>query len=224
MRFIIPVLVAVTALVSLPAVFGQSRQITEAELTRLTTEAIEKRKGLPQRQKTSTTGYDSGASSEAIYEFGPNDTYHYVSVHIAKGVETKKEGIRIGDVRYTRQQNGSWVKEPPQGKVSGSGSGGGIGSGTPTAPPETTTEYLYMGDEKVDHQKTAHYRKVHVVKFTSRTPVLTRKSVDDYWFRADGMLVKESHEDTFVNSPRTYKSVTEYEYDKEIKIIAPIPD
>ena len=90
--------------------------------------------------------------------------------------------------------------------------------------PEITTEYLYIGSEKIHGQKTSHYRKTRVVKFTSRTPVLTRRRVEDYWFRADSMLVKESHEDGLFNDSRRYKSVTEYEYNKDIKITAPIPD
>jgi len=229
MRFVLPILIAVTALVSVPTFFGQSRQITEAELTKLNTEATERRKGLPIRQKTSTTGYDAGVSSETLYEFGPNSTYHYLSIKRANGVETKTEGIRIGDIRYTRQQDGSWIKEPPQQKVGGSGSGNGNGNGSgsgigSSTPPESTTEYLYIGSEKIHGQVTSHFRKTHTVKFTSRTPVLTRRVVDDYWFGADVMLVKESHEDEFINTSRRYKSVTEYEYNKDIKITAPIPD
>ncbi|HEV8592440.1 MAG TPA: hypothetical protein VGQ55_10085 [Pyrinomonadaceae bacterium] len=222
MRFVLPILIAITTLVSVPIVFGQSHQITEAELTKLNTEATAKRKGLPLREKNTTTGYNPGASSETLYEFGPNNTYHYLSIKRANGVETKTEGIRIGDVRYTRRQDGSWIKELPQGKVSG---GSGIGnSANSSAPPETTTEYLYIGSEKIHDQRAAHYRKIHVVKFISRMPVLTRKVVNDYWFRADGMLVKESLEDVFENPNRSYKSVTEYEYNKDIKITAPIPD
>jgi hypothetical protein len=140
MRILLLILVTFTTLVSVPSVFGQSRDITEAELNKLISEATTKRKGLPQRQKTTTVGYDSGDSSETLYEFGPNDTYHYRSSKKSKGVETKSEGIRIGEVRYTRQQDGSWVKEPPVSRGTGTGSGSGSGMRS-SVKPEITTEY-----------------------------------------------------------------------------------
>jgi hypothetical protein len=221
MHYVCLALIAITTLVSVLPVFTQSREITEAELKKLTTEAAEKRKVIQHREKKSTTGYEPGDSSETLYEFGPNDTYRYKSIRRANGVETKTETIRIGDVRYTRQHDGRWIKEPRQDKSSG---GGGIGGGRGTSPgasPEIATEYRYVGSEKIRDQVTAHYRKTRIIKFASPPP-LTRRVVDDYWFRADGMLVKESHEDTFVNSNRSYKSIAEYEYDKEIEITAPI--
>jgi hypothetical protein len=206
-------------------VFAQSREVTEAELTKLKTDATEKGKGLPVRIKISTTGYEPSVSSESHREFGPNDTYHYLSIRKANGVETRTEGIRIGSVRYMRQQDGSWIKEPPPNTVGGSGSGSGSGSGVGSStPPETATEYLYLGGAKIDGQETNHYRRIRTIKFTSRTPVLTRRVVDEYWFRTDGLMVKETHEDAFENSKQRYKSVTEYEYGKDIKITAPIPD
>lgn len=226
MRVVILLILAITILVSAGATFGQTHEITEAELTKLKAASSERRKGLPVRVKTSTTGYEPGTSYESLLEFGPNDTYHYATVRRANGVETRTEGIRIGSVRYTRRQDGSWIKEPPPSRVGGigAGNGSGSGSGTPGTPPETTTEYLYVGSDKISGQEAAHYRKTHIVKFTSRTPVLTRRVVEEYWFRTDGLMVKETHEDAFENSKQRYKSVTEYEYNKDIKITAPIPD
>ncbi len=226
MRTVFQLIIFATLFVGPAKVLAQSRTVTEAELIQLVVAAMEKRKGLPQRHKTATSGYAEGDSSETLAEFGPNDSYHYVVIRKSKGAEIRSEGIRIGDVRYTRQKDGSWIKEPPQGKTGGteSGMGSGSGIGTPDAPRETTTEYLYVGKEKVDGQETAHYRKTHIVKFTSRTPVLVRRVVDDYWFGKDGLLVKESKEDAFENSKRRYKSVTVYEYPSNIEIITPIPD
>jgi hypothetical protein len=227
MRYAVILLIAVASLISAENLLGQSRQIAEAELTKLIAEAAQKRKGIPQRQMTSTTGYDAGDSSEILYEFGPDDTSHYVSIRRAKGIETRTEGIRIRDVRYTRQKDGSWMKEPPREKTGGSGSGFGSGSGSSSSspsPPEKTTEYLYIGKEKTDGKKTEHYRKTSIVKFTLRSQVVTRRNVYDYWFNADGLMVKESHEDAFENSNRRYTTVTKYEYDKDIKITAPIPN
>jgi len=225
MRFILPFFIVFTTLVSATVIVGQLRDITEAELNRLISEATEKRMGLSQREKTSTVGYDAGDSSETLYELGPNNSMHFVRVRRTKGVETKNESISIGGTNYTRQKDGSWIKEPRQGTGSGSGLGFGSGSGTASSiKPETTTEYRFIGSDKIDGQRTSRYRKTHIVKFTNRTPVLTRKVVDEYWFNTDGLLLKESHEDLFVESNRSYKSVTEYEYDNDIKITAPIPD
>ena len=227
MRLLLLITASVLLLVSVSAVFSQSRDITDAELSKLVFDAAAKRKEMTFRERVSTTGFSPGTSSEALYEFGPNDSYHYRSVKTRNGIETKAEGIRIGTVNYTRQENGSWIKDPPPkaNKVGGSGSGNGTGYGTgPKVPPEETTEIRFVGSDKIHGQRTSHYRKIHVVKFVDRTPPLTRKLVDEYWFNADGLLVKESHEDLFDNSGHPYTSVTEYEYDKDIKITAPIPD
>ena len=223
--FVILIFIAAATSISATRVVGQARTVTEADLTKLISEATQKRKGLPQRQRTSTTGYAAGDSSETLSEFGPDDTYHYVVIRRSKGAETRTEGIRIRGVRYTWQKDGSWIKELPQDKAGGGGDGFGSGSGSAqTSKPETTDEYLYLGKEKIDGKKTEHYRKVHVVRFTSRTPVLTRRFVDDYWFGADGLLAKESREETLGNGGRRYTRVTTYEYDKNIRITAPIPD
>lgn len=208
---------------------AQSRQVTEADLTRLKAQAAQARKGLSLREKRWTTGYDKEDSSESLSEFGPGDTHHYLVIRRAKGVETRTEGIRIGEVRYTRQNDGNWIKEPPPtgwrgfGIGSGSGSGNGTGDGS-TTPPEKTTEYLYLGKEKIDGKETDHYRKTSVVKFTSRTSAFTRRFVEDYWFDASGLLIKESLEDEVGSSNRRYKRVAIYDYTADIKITAPIPD
>lgn len=222
MRIVILLIFALTVLVSGSAALAQDREITEAELTRLKATSTEKQKDLPVRIKTSTVGYEPGTSAESLFEYGPNDTYHYVTVRRTNGVETRAEGIRIGSVAYKRLQDGRWVKEPPPGNVGGTGSG--TASGTASAPPETTTQYLYLGRDKIEGREAAHYRKTHIVKFVSRTPVLVRRVIEDYWFRPDGLLVKDTNEDVFDNSKQRYKSVTEYKYDTDIKITAPIPD
>lgn len=227
MRSVLIILIAAASLIAVQDIVGQSRQITDADLKRLIAEATQKRKGLAHREKTSTSGYNRGDSSEAVSEFGPDDTYHYRVIRRVNGVETRTEGMRIRGVRYTRQKDGSWIQEPPPEKTGGVGDGFGSGSGSASAsptPPEKTTEYLFIGKENIDGKQTDHYRKTHVVRFTSRTPVLTRRVVEDYWFGADGLLIKESREDAFVNSNRRYTRVTKYEYDKDIKIAAPIPD
>jgi hypothetical protein len=224
MRLLLLITINILLLVSVPAVFSQSRDITDAELDKLITDAAAKREGVPRREKVSTTGYDPGESSEALYEFGPNDTYHYRFVEKRNGVETKAEVIRIGSVRYTIQKDGSWLKNSPQ-QSTGTGSGMGSGYGTGSnVKPEVTEEIRFVGSDEIHGKTISHYRKIHVVKFIGRTPPMTRKVVDEYWFDADGLLVKESHEDVHENFPQNYSSVTEYEYDKDIKITAPIPD
>jgi hypothetical protein len=227
MRSAIPIIFVIAAALSASVVFTQSREITEAQLKQRVDDAVAKRKGILQRQKTTTTGYSPEDFSESVLEYGPNDTYHYRTVKTSKGVETKTEGIRIGEERYTRKPDGTWIKEPPPPKFVGTGAGSGSGSGygnAVTKAPEENTELRLVGKEKIGGQPTSHYRKTHTIRFTSRTPIVVRKVIDDYWFSADGMLLKESHEDVFENSKSQYKSVTEYEYNVKIDIRAPISD
>lgn len=204
---------------------GQERKISEEDLKQLISIAADKRKGVSQRQKVSTTGYGADDRSETIYELGPNDTFHVASTRKVNGVETKTENIRIGTTRYTRQKDGTWTRDEPRqgGSGQGSGLGGGSGSGVSPGNVDVTTEHLFLGTENIDKQKTNHYRIKRKITFLSATPVRTRLVTYDYWFREDGMLVRESNEDIFENSRQRYKTVTEYKYDKDIKIVAPIP-
>lgn len=207
------------------AVQAQERKSSEEEIKKLMSDATVKRKGVPQRQKLTTTGYGPDDRSETLYEFGSNDTFRVVSRRKANGVETKTETIRIGAIRYDRQKDDSWLKIEPKppgadgGLSSASGSGSGISSGT----VESTKEYLFLGVEKIGKVKTNHYRTTNKVVFLSGKPVRTRLAIYDYWFSEDGMLIREMHEDSFENSRQRYKSVTDYEYDVDIKIVAPIP-
>jgi hypothetical protein len=201
--------------------FGQSRNISEDELKRLISDASDKRKGIPLRQRVSSTGYGPNDGFEAIYESGSDDTFHVAITRKTKGVETKVESIRIGKIHYTRQADGTWIKEEPIG--SGQGSGSGSGNGISVGKPDVTIDRRFLGTDTIDGQKTSHYRTTEKVTFVPNPPVRTRHVTHDYWFRKDGMLVRESTEDSFENSSQHYKSVTNYEYDKPIKIVAPIP-
>jgi hypothetical protein len=232
MRFAIPLTTALATLSLFAAAFGQSREITASELTNLKTISTEKQKGLPRREKVTTTGYGPSDRLESLLEFGPDDTYHYVIVRKANGVETRDEGIHIGFVRYKRQQDGGWVKQPlarglggvGSGSGDGSGYGGGTGTGPGSAPPEITETHLYLGTERIDGRKAAHYRKERIIKFRARTDGLVRKVVNEYWFRDDGLLVKSMDEDVLENARSAYRRVVEFQYDKNIRIKAPIPE
>lgn len=204
---------------------AQERKSSEEEIKKLISAAMDKRKGVPQRQKLVTTGYSADDSSETLYEFGPNDTFRVVSTRKANGVETKTETIRIGATRYDRQKDGSWVKIEPKPISSGGGvvSGIGSGNGTSSGTVESTKEYFFLGVEKVGNVKTNHYRTTNKVIFLSSKPVRTRHAINDYWFRDDGLLIRETRGDGFENSRQRYKSVTDYEYDVDIKIVAPMP-
>ena len=203
---------------------AQSRKVTEDDIAKLVAAAVEKREGKIYRQIVTTTGYKEGDSYEGVFEFGPNNTYQYRIIRRSNGIETKDEGIRIGDVRYTRQSDGSWIKETPKENGRGSGQGSGYGSAAQSSPPpEVTAEYRYVGSDKVNGTNADRYRKTRVTKFASRDRTITRRGLSEYWFSADGLLLKETSEDMFENSKQRYKSVTVYEY-ANIRITAPIPE
>lgn len=213
----LPIFITLATMVS----FGQKHEVTEAELKNMVADAAEKRKAMSVREKNSTTGYNPGTSSESVFEFGPNETSHYVVIRRTKSDETKTEGITIGSVRYTRRADGSWVKETTRGG-SGGGSGSGNGNGTGADTPQVTIEIKYVGEEKLAGEKALHYRNTHTVIFPNRPASWTRITVRNYWFTRDGLLLMESLDDNI--GVNRYKSTTEYEYDKNIVIIAPIPD
>jgi hypothetical protein len=229
----------VATLLFAPTLFAQPKPIAEAELNKLKSAAVDGRSRVPYRVKMRTTGPGTRGSSESMQEYsGTRSVHHLFIARSANGVElTRTETISIGDVTYLRQKDGTWVIEPPAepppppatikkvdtGSVIRSGGprdGSGIAAWSST---KQSAEHFYIGKETLNGQETDHYRTTRVITLDGNKQ-LVRRIVDDFWFNANGLMVKQTSEGSYDDGSAAHGTVTEYEYPKEIKIVAPIPN
>ncbi len=204
-------------------VHAQQNEISESEFRSKIAESRKKRIGVVHRQSIRTEGYSPGESSETIYEYAPNGSSRTLSIRRVGGVETKSETIRIGSNLFVRENDGDWKKLDVSagiGTGSGIGSGSGSGSGQAGNPPKVEVSYVYVGKDRVGDENVNRYKMTRTITFSYPRGDIVRTATEEYWYREDGMLLKEIREDMFLHS--RYRRTVEYDYKSEIKIEPPI--
>ena len=132
----------------------------------------------------------------------------------------KQEGIRIGDVRYTRQKDGSWVKEPPTSKTGGRVLGTGNGRGTLKRLRKRRLNTFILEKRRsmarkqhiIANSKSSNSRRTHQFSFVG--------SLTSIGLERTGYLLRNQKRTPSKTPISVIKSVTEYEYDSNIKIAA----
>lgn len=200
-------------------VHAQQKEISESEFRAMIAESRKKRIGMVYRQVIKTDGYSSGEISETINEYGPNGSSRTLSVRRIGGVETKSETVRIGSNLYVRENAGDWKKLDVSAGI-GTGSGIGSGSGQAGTPPKVEVNYVYLGKDRVGNENANRYKMTRTITFSNPGGEIVRVATEEYWYREDGMLLREIREDVFPHS-RPRRTV-EYDYKSEIKIEPPI--
>lgn len=198
---------------------AQKTEISEDEFRALIATARTNRSGVVHRQSIKTEGYSRGESSETIYEYGSDGSSRTLSIRRVGGVETKSETIRIGSNLFVRENDGDWKKLDVSAGI-GTGSGIGSGSGRAGTPPKVEVSYEYVGKDRVGDENANRYKMSRTITFANPNGNIIRTGTEEYWYREDGMLLKEISEDIFPHS--RYRRTVEYDYKSEIKIEPPI--
>lgn len=199
---------------------SQTKAITEEKFNEMIEQAKAKRSKVAYRQKESTVGYDADTSAEFITEVTPPDRSYTISVRKnAKGT-TRTEVIWIGKVKYLKLNQEEWKKEEVRQVDSMSGAGSGSGLVSESSKPDIKQSYELRGTEKINGILTERYEMAKTITFNMTNGTYVRKNSRSYWYNKDGMLVKAILEDKI--GSRTYRVVTEYDYDVNFKIEAPI--
>ncbi len=200
--------------------FSQKQDITEAKFNELIELATVKRALVQYRENESRTGYDAGTSTEYMREQLPPDRSRALIVQKNITGITRTEVIWIGDVKYVKLNEGEWKKEEAQQFTGASGSGSGSGSGIAPSKPDIKQSYQYLGTEKLNGVVTDHYQMTKTITLNLSNGSHVRKNSRSCWYNKDGMLIKMVFEDRI--DPLVYRVVTEYDYDVNLKIEAPI--
>ncbi len=211
------IIVAFTAFV-----FGQDRSIPVDEFDKMlsTAEAkllTVKRKVIDSHIEPGGSGIGNG-SIRIVTTLTIDDMAGGVRVaHNRVGAETSTDDeIRIGNLVYSRENKGKWMKGPL----------------LPTIGIVPTEESM----NEVDFRSISGACQVEVIGsgmdevrvyvknefHTYRTKDWPYKTVTTrIWVRKDGMLAKKVEEANLLNTGRSHRNETTYEYGPNIKVVAP---
>jgi hypothetical protein len=174
-------------------------------------------------EETFENGGKLAASSEKyISETIPPDRSRFITEKKTKnGVVERTEYISIGNQRFIKKHGGNWEIFKPAGGGSGVGSGAGGGKIEDFKIETSSVNKLKRG-VTLNKQKTDYYETVTTTKFVYPTRTVVNYSKEGYWFDAKGRYVKAVEEHFSGESKFMRRKTTDYEYDADIKIEAPI--
>ncbi len=205
---------------------AQERKITEEEMTHLLNKATESLRTQPYRRKTTSESFENERGlkpywyiTSTLYEKN-NDGYR--SVYNSKnkdGGSKTTEMIEVNNRSFTRDNNEAW-KEVTQDKLARR-----IGTITKLADSaeEKIIEYRYVRKDKINKMEYDLYEKKTIRKFRVNNNNYSSIYLEKFWFNEKGQFFK-LETITENNKKVTFRSISEYEYDPNIKIEIPIID
>jgi hypothetical protein len=148
-----------------------------------------------------------------IREYAPPDnSYTIFERKTDKGV-IREEQISVGQKKYIKQMDGSWREIPFENRVVG-----GSAIAAESIENEQNIEYFYKGKKNISNQMADLYEEKTTRKYKNLN--LETVLIKRYWFDQNGMFLKNETESK-VNNKVNYLMILEYEYDPNIKIVAP---
>lgn len=211
---------------------AQERAFEDSTLTILRDKAEELCRHRVLRLTILDENFEKGAklptnTEKNIIEEIPSDRSRFINEKRSpKGVE-RRETIYIGSQEYIRKNAGAWelVKSESGGGSSvggmGSGSGNGNGNGEPVKFKTSSVNKSKPG-VLLNKQKTDYYETVIKVTMIRPSTTVVSYSKKAYWFDAQGRYVRILDEDIDGDNQIVERKTTDYEYDLNIKIEAPI--
>ena len=204
------------------SIAAQEKRITEAEITALRNKAAEKLNGQKYRIKMTSGVYRNPNSktptwtNNSIIEYAPEGSRSITEIN-NNGQRSLSEMITLGERRFMKTNNEAWEELPAT-------QGFGGGSGVAVSSEEKVkrgVEYKYLGKKMVDDRETDLYEIKTTTKITSRGKTGVSVVTERFWFSRDNQFIKTESESRYDDKPVQH-TVRRYEYDPNIKIVAPI--
>ncbi len=161
------------------------------------------------------------STEKYISEVIPPDRRRFITEIKSKTGIRRSEFINIGTQRYIKENGGKWEVYQPKGG-GGSGQGSGNGSGGEQVKIESSSVNKLERDVIVNNQKTDYYETTVNYKFFYPTGTVTAYSKKGFWFDAQGRYVRTLKEDFSGDTKSLSREITDYEYNPDIKIEAPM--
>lgn len=203
---------------------AQERAFEDSALTILRDKAEELCRHRVLRLTILDENFEKGAklptnTEKNIIEEIPSDRSRFITEKRSpKGVE-RRETIYIGSQEYIRENAGAWELVKP--KSGGSVVGMGNGNGEPVKF-KTSSVNKFKPGVLLNKQKTDYYETVIKVTMIRPSATVVSYSKKAYWFDAQGRYVRILDEDIDGDNQIVERKTTDYEYDLNIKIEAPI--
>ena len=201
-------------------IFAQDQTALKQQLTNLKENAYKKSKNKTYRVKMTGESHRRSNDpkpnqfSSQIREYTPPDNSHIIyKLKTDQGI-LQEEKILIGQKEYIKQSDGSWREAPSR----GNGIGGNFAVAGNPIENEVSVEYFYKGKKNINNQTADLYevRTTRKYKTTNTESINTER----YWFDQNGMFLRTENEGK-INNKVTSSSISEYEYNLNIKIEAP---
>jgi hypothetical protein len=163
-------------------------------------------------------GQEANWKTVLIREIIAPDRYREVQENTTQGKSDRRELIAVSGKYYQRFDNDPWREYPPRSDY---------------VAPKNEASPAIASKPKIESQArlletlTENGRLVSVYEVKSKVTreidgkEVTQLTTSRFWFRDDGMLLKEFKELETSGNPRIVSNTTVYEYD-DIKIEAPI--
>ena len=218
MRKSIFLLLIVSVLVSFASAFGQVKEIERDEYYKAFREASAKSRTVSRRNVQSITGLrnDNPFSEEWTYEYQLPDRVRYLHVITFGGITRRVEQIDIADVKYCRRDDGEWALSKSY-CIGGSAFGGPSGVISERFERENI---IHGGQDLIRFGQYITYKNSFSETAASDGPSFWKST---FWVDRSGRLVRSEASRGLVTGPKvSYESKERIEYDRNIKIEAPI--
>jgi len=220
--FRIVLFVAFGLLAATPPIKAQIREVNYFEVLKLEQTAKVLLRAVPHRSTTTSWVFperdkDPTWKSILIREVVSTDRSRWIQINESPASFKRMEVISIGEKHYRKVDDAPWqVMAPPSDYV---GPSNLPTSGTSKPRIETQARLVETVNDK--NGVVSVYETVSRSTLVKNGREVTNINTGRFWFRHDGMLLRQDMEQQTIGEPRVLKNSTVYEYDG-ISIEAPI--
>lgn len=193
--------------------FAQAKSISEEVYETVTKKAESETHKSIRTENTVETNYKNGvliSTSNLVKEYLPPDKFKELVSSNRGNVLKKTEMIFVGDFKYEKTNDGEWIKSSDK-------SGSGIYVGTVSVEKnEMKNDYWF---EVVKEGKNKF--QIYTVSIVHSLGTAMAYYENKTWIK-DGLIYKKTMDTSFGTRKNViYKSITDYNYNPNIKIDAP---
>jgi hypothetical protein len=204
--------------------FGQPREISKEEFKERLRRAESKLSTVSYRERWTGKQHPSRVASESgemisrISEFVPPDRRREVIVYKLPAGTRQEETVRIGNRKFVRNGDGAWrdVSKDEPNRYSMWGD-----PHNPVQMKETST-YLHLGVESIKDIETEVIEEIIDREFISNGLSRTYGHLNRLWIAKDGKVVRREWKNSGSDGIVVSHTISEYEYDTNIKIDVPM--
>jgi hypothetical protein len=200
---------------------GQPREISKSEYYAASQAAYAKLEKASYRVKwtrdlrRADIATEQGALISSITEFTPSGRQRIVTTWQTANGTRKEETIKAGDKEFKKTDDGPWKdlsdNQPDRFSI----------YGDPGKKTEETATYRHLGSDRVRDLEVELFEEIVYAEYSFGNKTTGFSNLNRLWIAKDGRLLKSEWKHSGSNGVVTSHSVSEYEYDPNIRIGLP---